>query len=100
MQIAALAGYALGANIISLILFTIAVLTAKKSSVAAWVLFAVGAGWGGLTLFANGQNMRTYPSLLGPAGYQTWLTQYIFACVVFLVLAAVTVRMIRKRTKK
>ncbi len=92
--------YVFGANIISLILFIIAVLCAKKNSKAAWILFAVGAGWGGVTLFANSQNIRVYPIILTQAEYQTWLTQFVFASVVFLLLVVITVIIIRKRTKK
>ena len=60
MNIVSIISSAIGYNLIPLVFFVIAILVAKKSSTAAWILFAIGAAVGAIALFGS---IREYFSL-------------------------------------
>ena len=91
---------ALGANLIPLVIFIIAVLAAKKSSAAAWVLFAIGAGLEFLSLIGNGTKLSRASGMVNPALLSGAKSQYALNWIFFLVFAVGAAVLIARRTKE
>jgi hypothetical protein len=91
---------AFGATLIPLIIFIIGILVAKKSSVAAWILFAVGAVLELLSLLGNGKTIAMASGRVGYDMLSQMKTQYALTWVFFVVFAVIAAVMISKRAKK
>ncbi len=89
--------YALGANLIPIAIFVVAILVAKKSSAAAWILFAIGAILDVLSLVGNARRIAVMNTYFGVQASSAFSSQVALSAGVFLVCAVVTIILICKR---
>lgn len=88
---------ALGANLIPIAIFVVAILLAKKSAAAAWILFAIGAILDILSLVGNARQIAVMNSYFGAQASSAFSSQVALNAGVFLICAVVTIILICKR---